>query len=127
MKVAIIDDDTIVLEVLRGVLQDMGHEATTRSSAIGASAWILNELPDLVLVDLNMPALSGDEWLGLVTEESLLGRDGYEPVFVVFSSRSVEELEQVVRESCAVGYIRKQDGLEAFEVAFEKIVQGLAL
>ncbi len=125
LKVVVIDDDPIVLEVVQGSLQDMGHEVTTRSSAMGASAWILRERPDLVLVDLNMPALPGDEWLGLITEESLAAGGGYEPAFVVFSGRGVEELERVVRETCAVAYIHKQDGPEAFEAAFEKIVQGL--
>ncbi len=125
MKVVVIDDDPIVLEVVRGTLEDLGHEVTTRTSAMGASAWILRARPDLVLVDISMPALPGDEWLDLVTENSLAARDGHEPVFVVFSGRSVEQLERVVRETCAVGYIHKQDGPEAFEVAFEKIVQGL--
>ncbi len=125
MKVVVIDDDPIVLEVVRGTLQALGHDVTTRTSAMGACASILRERPDLVLVDLNMPALPGDEWLQLVTEESLATGDGHEPSFVVFSGRSVEELERVVRETCAVGYIVKQEGPEAFEVAFEKIVQGL--
>ena len=124
MKVIAIDDDPIVLEVVRGTLQDMGHEATTRLSAMGASAWILRERPDLVLVDLNMHAIPGDEWLALITREGLVTGDGYQPAFVVFSSRSVEALERVVRETCAVGYIHK-DGPEAFEADFEKIVQGL--
>ena len=108
MKVVVIDDDPIVLEVVRGTLEDLGHEVTTRTSAMGASAWILRERPDLVLVDISMPALPGDEWLDLVTENSLAARDGHEPVFVVFSGRSVEQLERVVRETCAVGYIHKQ-------------------
>ncbi len=125
MKVIVIDDDPIVLEVVRVTLQDLGHDVTTRTSAMGASALILRERPDLVLVDINMPALPGDEWLELVTDESLAAGDGHEPAFVVFSSKSVEELERVVRETCAVGYIHKQGGPEAFDAAFEKIVQGL--
>ncbi len=125
MKVLVIDDDPIVLELVRGTLQDMGYEAATRLSALGASAWILRERPDVVLVDINMPALPGDEWLGMITQESLAAGGAYEPVFVVFSGKGVEELERIVRETCAVAYIRKQDGPEAFEATFEKIVQGL--
>ena len=124
MKVLVIDDDSDVLEVVAGTLQDMGHEATTRESAIGASSWILERRPDLVLVDLNMPGLPGEEWLGLVTHLAPV-TGGYEPYFVVLSSRNVEDLERVVRATCAIGYIQKQEGPDAFEAAFEKIVQGL--
>ena len=125
MKVAVIDDDPIVLEVVGTILHDMGHEVTTRLSALGASAWIVIERPDLVLVDLNMPGLPGDEWLDLITERALLAADGYEPAFVLLSARSVEELERVVRDTCAVGYIHKQDGSQGFEASFNKIVHAL--
>jgi DNA-binding response OmpR family regulator len=125
MKVAVIDDEATVLEVTNRRLQAMGHEVTTRSSALGATTWLLKERPDLVLVDLSMPALSGDEWLRLITEESLLEADGYKPAFAIFSGRSVEELERIVRETCAVGYIYKLDGPKGFDLAFEQIVQAM--
>jgi CheY-like chemotaxis protein len=125
LKVGLIDDDEIVLALTVRILEDMGHDVTTRSSAMGASNWLLNERPDLVLVDLSMPALPGDEWLGMVMEDSLVTSDGYEPAFAIFSGRDVEELEKVVRETCALGYIRKQGGPEGFERAFEKIVEAM--
>ena len=124
MKVVVIDDDPIVLEVVKGTLEDMGHEATTRSSALGASAWILCERPDMVLLDLGMPVLPGDAWLRMITQQGLETADGYQPAFVVFSSRSVEEIERIVSETCAIGYIHK-GGPEAFEAAFAKLADGL--
>jgi DNA-binding response OmpR family regulator len=126
LKVAVIDDEATVLEVIDSRLQAMGHEVIARSSAMGAAAWLLQERPNLVLVDLSMPALPGDEWLGLVTKESLLEEEaGYKPAFAVFSGRGVEELERVVRETCAVGYIHKQEGPKGFDLAFERIVQAM--
>ena len=92
MKVLVIDDDSIVLEVVTAALQDMGHEATARASAVGASTWILQERPDLVLVDLNMPTLPGEEWLAQITQVGLMAGDSYAPHFVLLSKRSVEEL-----------------------------------
>jgi two-component system OmpR family response regulator len=125
LKVAIIDDEETVLQIIDRRLQTMGHEVITRSSAIGASTWLMQERPDLVLVDLSMPALPGDEWLGLVTEDSLLKDSEYKPAFAVISGRSVEELERVVRETCAVGYIHKTERESGFELAFDKIVQAM--
>jgi DNA-binding NtrC family response regulator len=123
LKVAVIDDEATVLEVTDCRLRAMGHEVITRSSAIGAATWLWQERPELVLVDISMPALPGDAWLGLVTEESLLDDAGYEPAFAVYSGRGVEELERVVQETCAVGYIHKQEGPKGFDLAFEKIVE----
>ncbi len=126
MKVVVIDDDPTVLEVAQATLEQMGHETTTRSSALGASAWILAERPDVVLVDLGMPALPGDEWLRLVTREGLATADGYMPTFVVLSSRPEDELAQVVADTCAVGFIAKQGGPEHFEATFKELVGKVA-
>ena len=125
MKVALIDDDPIVIEMTTLNLEDLGHTVISRTSAMGAAFWIQDERPDVVLVDLNMPGLPGDEWLGLIKEESLLNGEDHDPAFIVLSGRSVQELERVVRETCAVGYISKQDGPDFFCRSFTKIVRGL--
>jgi DNA-binding NarL/FixJ family response regulator len=122
LKVVVIDDDPVVLAVVQATLEDMGHEVVTRSTALGASALILRERPEVVLVDLNMAALPGDEWLEVVEEQGLLTRDEYNVAFVVFSSREVEELESIVEKTCAIGYIHKRGGPDAFQAAFEKLL-----
>ena len=122
MKVVVIDDEPTVLEVVSVILRDLGHDVTTRTSAMGASSLILSERPDIVLIDIGLPDLAGDEWLRLWGPAAA---DASGPAFVVFSSRSVEELQRIVRETRALGYIRKQDGPAAFEVAFSEIVQEL--
>ena len=124
MKVIVIDDDPIALDVAEASLHDMGHDVIRRSSAIGASAWVLRERPDFVLVDLEMPALPGEEWLDLVAQDGLVSADGYEPSFIVFSGKSVEELERVVQSTCAIGYIQKQQGADDFAIQFEKLTRG---
>lgn len=125
LKVCIIDDDPIVIDLLQVVLGELGYAMSSRTSAMGALSWIQSERPDIVLVDLNMPGLPGDEWLDMITQESLIRADE-PPSFVIFSSRSRAELERVVRDTCAVGYVQKQGGAEGFGEVFQKIVRGLA-
>ena len=125
MKVLVLDDEDVVLEVARATLEGMGHEVVTLNSALGASACILREHPEIVLVDINMPALSGDEWLQLVGERDLAPGER-SPTFILFSGAEPAELDRLVRGSCAVGYISKQSGPAGFEESFREIVDRLS-
>ena len=125
MKVLVVDDETVVLKMARATLEDMGHEVITRNTALGASACILRERPEIVLVDINMPALSGDEWLRSVGER-VLAPGERNPSFVLFSGAEPAELDRLVRDRCAAGYISKQSGPVGFEESFRKIVERLS-
>lgn len=116
MKVLVVDDDLIVCELLRERLQSAGHEVVVRDQALGTSRWILEHAPDVVLLDVMMPALSGVELA------ALLRRRGLDTKIVFHSSKSKEELEALVESSGALGFIRKGAGEQAFLRAFEKLV-----
>jgi len=123
LKVLVIDDEPIVVEVAKAILEDMGHEVATRSSALGASAWIVREKPDVVLLDLSMPSLSGEAWLRIATRFDRRGEGERSPLFILFSGADQARLEELVKESMAVGYITKNAGLRGFETAFRRIVE----
>ena len=74
MKVAVIDDDPTVLDLMQGILQDMGNEAATRASAVGASAWILRERPDIVLVDLDEGVRLASQLVGCEPDDIEIGQ-----------------------------------------------------
>ncbi|MDJ0869313.1 MAG: response regulator [Myxococcota bacterium] len=124
MKVLIIDDDTIVLDVTRATLEEQAHEVITLRSAVGAASVIKREQPDVVLLDIAMPGLSGDSWLRLVREQQLLGPDADTP-FVLFSSCAADELERLVEATGAAGYIAKEGGPERFAGRFAQIASRL--
>jgi CheY-like chemotaxis protein len=65
-KLLIVDDDASVRMSLSQIFTEFGH--TTRSAEDGFSALreIRTEIPDIILSDLNMPGMSGFEFLSVV-------------------------------------------------------------
>lgn len=59
-KILIIDDDQAHLDSARGILEAEGYEVFTHNQPFGATNAVIRLQPDLVLLDVNMPALSGD-------------------------------------------------------------------
>ena len=101
LLVLVVDDDVIALEVARERLERLGLDVATRSQSLGTSRWILENKPDLVLLDLSMPALTGVELARIVKRHLANG-------VIVHSSQSPEELERVAREVGAIGGVSKQ-------------------
>ncbi|MCC6556787.1 MAG: response regulator [Polyangiaceae bacterium] len=99
-KVLLVDDSEFIREVVRAVLQDAGFDVIGVDSPTAFSRAVMLEKPDLILLDITMPALSGDK---LVEVAQRLHRC---PV-VLFSDRHEAELARIVRASGATGYIRK--------------------
>src|SRR5271156_5274232 len=65
-RLLIVDDDALICESLSFILAESG--CRVRSSADGFSALVelRNEVPDILLSDLNMPGMSGFELLSVV-------------------------------------------------------------
>ena len=93
----IVDDDIAIGDVLETALRRQGYR--TRRAYSGSEALLLlkNETPDLILLDLMLPALSGEE---------LLERLGGTPV-IVLSAKTDAETRVRVLGSGAADYMPK--------------------
>ena len=58
-KILIVDDETMIVEVLRDVLQESGYQALTAMDAMQATMQAVKYKPDLILLDVSMPAGGG--------------------------------------------------------------------
>jgi CheY-like chemotaxis protein len=104
-RVLIVDDDRSHLETTRELLEDEGYEVLTQSSPFGATERIMVSRPDVVLLDVNMPALSGEVLLPI-----LRGREQTRDTRVVFlSSNDEETLRTATRRLGAAGWVCKGD------------------
>src|SRR5262245_30897992 len=61
LRVAIVDDDADLGEVLAALLRHSGHEVDVMSDSVQALARLPSFHPDLVLLDLAIPVLEGWE------------------------------------------------------------------
>jgi two-component system chemotaxis response regulator CheY len=99
----VVDDSRVVRKVARRILEDLGFEVAEAGDGVEALAWVRTAMPDLVLLDWNMPAMNGLEFLRQLRREP-----GGEAPRVVFCS--VENDLDRIREALDAGadeYIMK--------------------
>ena len=70
-KILIVDDDQFMRELLVGKLNEYGFEVSSVGEGILALQTIRDHKPDLVLLDILLPGLSGLETLNVLRAEEL--------------------------------------------------------
>ena len=65
----VIDDSRVVRKVARRILEDLGFEVAEAGDGAEGLAWCRSEMPDLVLLDWNMPVMDGLEFLRRLRQE----------------------------------------------------------
>jgi two-component system chemotaxis response regulator CheY len=66
----VIDDSRVVRKVARRILEDLGFEVAEAGDGAEALAWCRSAMPDLVLLDWNMPVMDGLEFLRRLRQEA---------------------------------------------------------
>lgn len=115
--VLVVDDDPIVLEVTRERLEDAGYKVHTREEALGTSQWTAEFQPDIVLLDVNMPALTGPDLANLLKKR----RATKDVAIILYSSLESAELQAKVRATGAIGAIQKSGDARRFMEEFERL------
>ncbi|MGK2857082.1 MAG: response regulator [Thermoanaerobaculia bacterium] len=109
-KILVIDDSETALSIARRTLEAAGYSVLTSNSALRLPAIVHSEKPDLILLDVEMPALRGDQVLELTKLFDFLQKS---PI-VLHSSKPEEELKELVGRSGASGYIKKTSNSISF-------------
>jgi sigma-B regulation protein RsbU (phosphoserine phosphatase) len=73
-QILVVDDDAVGRRLLHGALRTGGFTVTEAASAFDALDLIRESPPDAIVLDLEMPGMSGVELLDHLREEGLLGR-----------------------------------------------------
>jgi two-component system chemotaxis response regulator CheY len=113
----IVDDSKVIRMVARKILQEL--EFNTEEAADGKEALdaCLNSMPDVVLLDWNMPVMSGIEFL-----RELRGiPGGDEPVVIFCTTENDIEHIQVAIEAGANEYIMKPFDSEIIQTKFVQV------
>ena len=59
----VVDDSRVIRKVSRRILEDLGFEVAEAADGVEAMAWCTAVMPDLVLLDWQMPVMDGMEFL----------------------------------------------------------------
>ena len=65
MRVLVVEDEDTLGEVFRDFLAEIGHDAVVVRSAEAALGALQRQLPDAILLDINLPGMSGLDFLQL--------------------------------------------------------------
>ena len=84
-KILIIEDDRNLLNELREFLENKGYEVETVNNFLKASELALEMRPDLVILDINLPGISGFDICREIKEKSNI------PVLMLTSRVGIED------------------------------------
>lgn len=103
MSILVVDDDAMNLKMAEMILMKKGYEVKKADSGQAALALLQNERVDLVLLDVEMPGMSGIETLDVIRARQELAQ-----VPVLFLSAS-EDMESAVAngEYAVQGFVKK--------------------
>ncbi|MCD9854455.1 response regulator [Epilithonimonas sp. JDS] len=118
-KIMICDDDPGILEVLEMMLEIEGYTVFTESNSTNLIKEINNTLPDLLLMDLWMPVLSGDQLL-----RTIRGTKELEHLPVIILSASVDGNE-IANNAGANGFIAKPFDMDDVSTKIQNILVGV--
>lgn len=99
--ILVVDDEPVMVEITKRKLQDQGYEIVTAGDGEEALAQMAKKIPDLILLDVEMPKMNGYTF---VMEKSK--NPTYKPVPVVVLTAH-EEVEPLFKRHGVRGYLLK--------------------
>ncbi|MFA9262864.1 MAG: response regulator, partial [Undibacterium sp.] len=129
IRVMIVDDDATQHAILEGAIRRLLPEAVV-IHALGVvpalahlreSAGTKKSLPDLIITDLNMPALSGWQFCAILKADEKLCAI---PVIMATTEASFDptsDFQLLVKERVIAGVVRKPVSLEAMKTALRAV------
>jgi len=104
-KVLIIDDDPATLNLYSRALENAGFTVSTSTQVIGTVPKINEFSPDVILLDVMMPALPGDKIVKILKQSVRSA-----PVIILLSNKNEDELSRISKECGADDFITKMSG-----------------
>lgn len=122
MHILLIEDDNIeIMKLQRTVSKlDLKHKITQAKNGEEALDYLNSDdrLPDIILLDLNMPRMSGIEFLEILKKDDTLR---YLPTIVLTTSENRADLLECYKIGIA-GYVIKPLKYEDYESKLNKVL-----
>ena len=117
-KVLVVDDDPVVIRLVKELLKTQGYLVETAKDGIDAMVVVKKEKPDLIVLDIMMPELNGYDVL-----RTLKFTDEFKDIPVLLLTAREQELDKRIGEMMGIDYIQKPVNREAFLEKIGKIFQ----
>ena len=114
--IIVVDDNPGIADGLAKLLTYRGHTVSTASSGADALKKIAEIRPDVVLLDIGLPDMSGYK----VAQE--VQRSGADPVLIALTGYGQEEDRQRAHQAGFHHHLTKPVGLADIEIVLEKLV-----
>ncbi|TLP39244.1 response regulator transcription factor [Arcobacter arenosus] len=115
MKILLLEDDLILNEIVEEFLIDLGYDVTVAYDGMQASEIIYDEQFDLLILDVNVPNMTGFEFLKSLRENNITT-----PAIFTTSLDSVDDVEEGFN-SGADDYLKKPFELKELELRINNI------
>ncbi len=117
-KILVVDDSTTNVVLLEAILDEKGYQIETALNAKEAYAIIERESPDLILLDLLMPKISGFDFLEEIRK---IDKTKNTPVIVVSALTDEENVERIMSMG-AIDFVKKPIDLQYLVERVEKVL-----
>ncbi len=123
MNILLIEDDEIEVMKLERTLTKLQLKHNLSKAKNGEQALEIlrasSKLPDIILLDLNMPRMSGTEFLQILKEDEFLQ---YLPTIILTTSENRADLLKCYQIGVA-GYIIKPLKYEDYQLKLQKVLE----
>jgi DNA-binding NtrC family response regulator len=118
----IVDDEEAARYGMRRALSTFGYNITEAGSAEAARALIKQQQPDLLLLDVNLPGMSGLEFL-----RELKSENGNGPLIIIVTAHGSERLAVEAVKTGAYDYLSKPFELEDLRLVVKNAAETVQL
>jgi two-component system KDP operon response regulator KdpE len=118
--ILVVDDEPQILRVMRASLPARGYDVMTAGSGEEALDFVAKEMPDLIILDLVMPGMSGLEVCRQVREVASV------PI-IVLSAKESESDKVVALDYGADDYVTKPFGMEELLARVRAVLRRLSI
>ncbi len=121
MKILLLEDDLILNEIIEEFLDSLGYNVVSVYDGMNASEIIYDENFDLLILDVNVPNMTGFQFLKSLRENNITT-----PAIFITSLDSIEDIEEGFK-SGADDYLKKPFELKELELRINNIKRLLHL
>ncbi|MCK5445291.1 MAG: response regulator [Rhodospirillaceae bacterium] len=116
--ILLIDDDENITQIMSLFLKGAGHKALIAQDASHGIATANSEHPDMILLDLAMPGISGVDAFKILKQNPKTS----EIPIVIFSVHDPKDLDKDIDISGYADYLQKPVEMDALKACIEKVL-----